>query len=69
MLLDFVVKPKTEFLRVFVSVFFYLASFSVRRRNSVFRFYKKTSTLTRVVWARDSKTGLEIKTGSRQEKL
>ena len=68
MLLDFVVKPKNGFLRVFVSVF-YLAPFSVKRRNFVFRFYKKSSTLTRAVWAEDSKTGLGIKIGPRQQKL
>ena len=67
MLLYFVVKPKNGFLRVFVSDF-YLASFSVRHRNSVFRF-KKSGTLTRVVWAEDSKTGFGIKIGPRQQKL
>ena len=48
MYLIFFVNLKTEFLRVFVSVF-YLAPFSVRRRNSVYRVYKKSSTLPRVV--------------------
>ena len=33
---------------------------SVRCRNSVFRFYKKSSTLPRVVWAEESKTGLAV---------
>ena len=45
-------------------------SFSERRRNSVFRFCKKKSNiLPCVVWARDSKTGLGIKIGPRQQKL
>ena len=48
-----------DFLRVFVGVF-YLASFSERRRKS---------TLSHVVWAGDSKTGLGIKIGPRQQKL
>ena len=32
-------------------------------------FTKKSSTLPRVVWAGDSKTGLGIKIGPRQQKL
>ena len=64
MLLDFVVKPKNGFFSCL-----YPVSFSERRRNSVFRFKKKTGTLSRVVWAGDSKTGLGIKIGPRQQKL
>ena len=71
MLLDFVAKPKNGFFACFCYVvfFIYVASFSERRRNSVFRFYKKSSTLLRVVWAGDSKTGLGIKIRPPQQKL
>ena len=70
MLLDFVVKPKDGIFACFCYVVFYLASFSARRRNSVSRFYKKkSSTLTCVVWAEVSESGLGIKIGPRQQKL
>ena len=68
MLLDFVVKPKKRKCCVFLLVF-YLASFGEKRRTSVFRFYKKSSILTRVVWAGDLKTGLGIKIGPQRQKL
>ena len=54
---------------MFLLVFFYLASFRVKHRNSVFRFYKKLSTFVRVVWAEVSESGLGIKIGPRQQKL
>ena len=56
------------FLRVFVSVF--NQHLLVKDAEIPFLgFTKKSSTLTRVVWAGDSKTGLGIKIGPRQQKL
>ena len=34
-----------------------------------FRFYKKPTTFTRVVWAEESKTGLGFEIGPVQQKL
>ena len=46
---------------MFLLVFFYQILF--------LGFTKKTSTLAGVVWAGDSKTGLGLKIGPRQQKL
>ena len=68
MLLDFVVKPKNVFLRVFVS--FFIQRLLVKDAEIPFLgFTKKSSILTRVVWAGDSKTGLGIKIELREQKL
>ena len=48
-------------------VVFYLASLDAD--IPLLGFTKNSSTLTRVVWAGDSKTGLGIKIGTRQQKL
>ena len=37
--------------------------------DAILRLYKKSSNMTRVVWAGDSKTSLRIKIGPRQQKL
>ena len=67
MLLELVIKSKTDFC-VFLLVL--LSSvFCVKRRNSVFRFYKNSSTFPRVVWAEVSESGLGIKIGPLQQKL